>query len=400
VVAHEVGHAILDALRPDLWDVQTLEAGALHESFGDCIAVLTALSEPSVRTALTAKNGLLGARNFAETTAEELSWAIGRKYPRSNAASARHAWNDYRWALPQSLPTNGGPGVLIAEVHSFSQVFTGCFYDLIVALYAASSSRTAAALLAATRRAAKLLFDAVRVAPVRSRLFKSVGESMLGVDQATANGANRDAIVAAFAKHDVTLTRIVPFAPSAVLSGKPARRGRHLLAVGPATTRDLRSRLGLTTEDVLAPRPFTFAGAPMVELRAERGVDLSGLAPFLRGVRATAQTSTVVGESQGAVARMTSMPDTTSAERETLLFVRGLVEHGAIAHGAAPAGARVGARAPDGGRPRRSAMPTGGRTTSPRPATHAIVERSGERVLVRTGFACGCGACRARGAAR
>jgi hypothetical protein len=43
VVAHEVGHGLLDAIRPELWDAPFLEAGAFHEAFGDCVAILTAL---------------------------------------------------------------------------------------------------------------------------------------------------------------------------------------------------------------------------------------------------------------------------------------------------------------------------------------------------------------------
>jgi Zn-dependent metalloprotease len=42
VVAHEVGHGLLDSARPDS-STSILEVGAFHEAFGDCIAMLTAL---------------------------------------------------------------------------------------------------------------------------------------------------------------------------------------------------------------------------------------------------------------------------------------------------------------------------------------------------------------------
>ena len=35
IVTHEQGHAILDALRPDLWDAPHFEVAAFHEAFGD-----------------------------------------------------------------------------------------------------------------------------------------------------------------------------------------------------------------------------------------------------------------------------------------------------------------------------------------------------------------------------
>src|SRR6266702_2597247 len=34
VVAHEVGHALLDQMRPELWDGAYTETGAFHEAFG------------------------------------------------------------------------------------------------------------------------------------------------------------------------------------------------------------------------------------------------------------------------------------------------------------------------------------------------------------------------------
>jgi hypothetical protein len=40
VVSHETGHALLDSIRPDFWNVQSYEVWALHESFGDIISIL------------------------------------------------------------------------------------------------------------------------------------------------------------------------------------------------------------------------------------------------------------------------------------------------------------------------------------------------------------------------
>jgi len=50
VVCHELGHAILDALKPQLFHVAATEASAFHESFGDMSAILCALQLSSVRT--------------------------------------------------------------------------------------------------------------------------------------------------------------------------------------------------------------------------------------------------------------------------------------------------------------------------------------------------------------
>jgi len=45
IVAHEAGHAILDALKPSLYNVKTGQPGALHEAFADLTAMFTVLDQ-------------------------------------------------------------------------------------------------------------------------------------------------------------------------------------------------------------------------------------------------------------------------------------------------------------------------------------------------------------------
>ena len=52
VVTHEQGHAFLDAIRSDFFEVPFIEVGALHEAFGDCTAMLCALEDKAVRDAV------------------------------------------------------------------------------------------------------------------------------------------------------------------------------------------------------------------------------------------------------------------------------------------------------------------------------------------------------------
>ena len=46
IVCHEMGHAILDSVKPQLFDVGSQEAAAFHESFGDMSAILSDLQLP------------------------------------------------------------------------------------------------------------------------------------------------------------------------------------------------------------------------------------------------------------------------------------------------------------------------------------------------------------------
>ena len=52
VACHEMGHAILDSIKPQLWGAASHEAAAFHESFGDMSGILSALQLQSLRTAI------------------------------------------------------------------------------------------------------------------------------------------------------------------------------------------------------------------------------------------------------------------------------------------------------------------------------------------------------------
>ena len=157
VVAHEIGHGLLDTIRPDPRDAPFLETGAFHEAFGDCIAVLTALNDQETRERLLAVTTTLRAKNFVESTAEDLSEGIRRLAPGHNAVRPRHAHNAFQFQIPETLPTNGGPGTLINEVHAFGMLFSGCFYDLIADIFAAQATRVGSQPADVAQAAGKLL---------------------------------------------------------------------------------------------------------------------------------------------------------------------------------------------------------------------------------------------------
>ena len=104
-----MGHGLLDATRPDLWDAVFLETGAFHEAFGDCMAVLTALNDRDSRKQVARGTGTLKKGNFVEATAENLSEAIRRLAADHNAAEPRHAFNTFKFQLPETLRPAAGP---------------------------------------------------------------------------------------------------------------------------------------------------------------------------------------------------------------------------------------------------------------------------------------------------
>lgn len=322
VVAHEIGHGLLDAIRPDFWDTSFLEVGAFHEAFGDCVALLTALGDSATRAALASR---ISVKNFVETTAEDLSDCIRRLDPTHNAAQPRRALNKLKWVLPSTLPDDGGPGVLINEEHSFARIFTGCFYDLYRRLVAGAA--TGATLEAAARKTAKLLIAGARAAPETARFFQAVGRAMTLADQTQNGGANRDAIRLAFDAHDIALGTNAMLAPFAALPGPAPRISPRGAMLGPATSRALASRFGVGSGARMLVRPVEVAGRRIAQAVQRREVPLAQLHPKLKGAVAMVTESVFVGASGGRAAALGAMPDVSTSTEEVLSYVGSLVKN-------------------------------------------------------------------------
>ncbi|MCX6543272.1 MAG: hypothetical protein NTV05_02535 [Acidobacteria bacterium] len=136
VLCHELGHAVLDALAPALWNAAAIEAAALHESFGDISAMLSALELESVRTAvLTETAGRLSRSSRISRLAEQLGWAIRQSHPDAvDRDCLRNAANSFFYSAPESLPPLAPASALSSEPHSFSRVFTATFLDALAGM--------------------------------------------------------------------------------------------------------------------------------------------------------------------------------------------------------------------------------------------------------------------------
>jgi hypothetical protein len=377
VVAHEIGHGLLDAIRPDLWTSPFLETGAFHEAFGDCMAVLAALNDRESRLRLLALTTTLRRRNFVESTAEDLSDGIRRLAPSHNASVPRRAFNTFQFQIPETLPGNGGPGALINEVHSFGMLFSGCFYDLIANIFASQATKTEATLLASARTAGAILVGGARMATITPRYFQSVGRAMVLADQQLHQGANRDRIGAAFQGHNILLGTNAMLAPSTLLDGRaPTARARSA-TLAPSAQKDLAKRLGVIRGGKFTVEAHEVGGQRMARVLHTQEVALGSLDARLRGVTVSATVPILVGASGTRAAVLGAMPETTATEREAQAFVASLLRHGQVQFG-------------EGRRTRGAA----GRQSAPMTReTHRVTTMRGKKVLERVCFRCACGRC-------
>ncbi len=109
VLCHEFGHALLDAIRPQLWNAASIEVASFHEAFGDISAMLSALDLPSVRAdVLAATAGRISRASRVSRLAEQLGWAIRQSHPDAvDADCLRNAVNSFFYRQPEQLPPDG-----------------------------------------------------------------------------------------------------------------------------------------------------------------------------------------------------------------------------------------------------------------------------------------------------
>jgi hypothetical protein len=222
VVCHELGHAILDALKPQLFDAASTEVAAFHEAFGDMSSLLSALQLPSERQkVLTETQGRLNVTSRLSRLAEQLGWAIRQLAPTAiDPDCLRNAANRFFYRPPVQLPPQAPASQLSSEVHSFSRVFTGAFLDALAGMLQFLGPADDATLLAVSQALGQLLVDGVYTASVTSAYYSQVAAAMIQADQARNQGRYRTALSSAFIQRGI----LSPAAAAALTSAPVPQR--------------------------------------------------------------------------------------------------------------------------------------------------------------------------------
>jgi Zn-dependent peptidase ImmA (M78 family) len=210
IVAHELGHALLDSLRPDLWNLQALEVWGFHEAYADINAILTLLnSEEMIRYVLKETKGDLRTPNVVSKLAEEMGETIGHMTGGRRHA-LRNAINDFKYTPPEQLPYNAPEHKLGGECHSFGRLFLGAWYDFLVALYEfkrKEGDTPVDALIKAKHIAGEYVVRGMTTAPGTRRFTNAVVKGMLAYDR-TKGKPYADIIAKVFAKRRILAPRI------------------------------------------------------------------------------------------------------------------------------------------------------------------------------------------------
>lgn len=227
IACHELGHAVLDALQPALFDAQTVEAAAFHEAFGDVSALLSALQVPSLcRAVLEHTNGVLNRTSRLSRLAEQLGSAIRSQHPEAVEADClRNACNAFFYRDPQTLPPAAPASQLSSEPHSFARVFTGAFLDTLAGVVKVHSAAPEVEdVVQAGDDLGVILTAAVRRASLVPEYFAQVAAEMVRAGEAAPFGGKyRDVLKSAFVRRGI-LSLQAAAALGTTASGVSARR--------------------------------------------------------------------------------------------------------------------------------------------------------------------------------
>lgn len=185
IVTHELGHAFLDAMRPDFWSVQSLEIWSFHEAFADIVAMFNLMSyEKAIKAVLEQTGGDLEKSNVITKLAEEVGQMIREvtEDPSFLPDSLRDpALEHFNYANPSTLPSEAPNNMLAAECHSFGRVFSGAWYEIFVKFFKMhlESSDPMSSFKSARDSAFSILMHSIPASPRIDNFYTAIAKSML-----------------------------------------------------------------------------------------------------------------------------------------------------------------------------------------------------------------------------
>ncbi len=212
VVSHETGHAILDGVRPGYFGGWDPETGAFHEAFGDCVAMLMNLQDPRNRALIMQQTGGdLRRVNALSSLAEEFGAAIRRDNDDptdDNKTYLRNAINDFTYLPPEQLPPGRGDETHLGrEVHSFSRLFSGAFYDVLEGIFKQAVYKERRCPEDALKRAADvagpLLMRAIDMSSSQRARWREIALNMIAADRDLNGGQYGDVLREVFLKRRI-----------------------------------------------------------------------------------------------------------------------------------------------------------------------------------------------------
>lgn len=215
IVSHETGHATLDGIKPQLMGNYGFGVMGYHEAFADTTAMLLALQNDSlINRMLEMTGGDLKKENIVACLAEEFGDAIhknDRNPETDNMQYLRNAINFFEQKPYKDMPyydRKNNDTVLGLECHSYSRLYLGAAYDILVGIYdkvkkSDSTDDQKFALMQARDTFAKDFARSLDFSPSGELSFKDMALAMIKADVIDKKGENRDIIEKVFIERKI-----------------------------------------------------------------------------------------------------------------------------------------------------------------------------------------------------
>lgn len=182
IVTHELGHAVLDGLKPYYNEVTSAATAGFHEYFGDAIALTSALSHRPLVVELAGRsNTVLSPKNVLANIAQEFGSGLSDQYGSIQDAYLRSAQN--------KLTMDDLAGE--QEEHAYSELMTGAYYDLLELIYkqlmkgrtASNGGHRVSALFKAAHVVRRMLLRALDYCPPVDLNFRDYAKAVFRADK-------------------------------------------------------------------------------------------------------------------------------------------------------------------------------------------------------------------------
>lgn len=212
IVTHELGHAVLDAIRPDFWHTPSLEIASFHEAFSDICSIFSILQYDYVLSnVLRSTDNDISNSNFASRLAEELGILVHKKLGGNKTGSLPKALRDpsvelFKYKNPKTLPAKGRDNQLLAECHSFGRVFSAAWYQILIKIYQIElkCNNPFNALKQARDISFDILINSIPNSPRNINYFKSIAKSMINYCGHRKYVKYRDVLINVFKDWNIT----------------------------------------------------------------------------------------------------------------------------------------------------------------------------------------------------
>ncbi len=204
IISHEFGHAVLDLLRPDLWDAALDEVAAFHESFSDLSTILTAL-QLVLGAPGSAERNRRPSRSELDLVPHGRPVGQGRSTTMNPQAAPadclRNAVNSFFYRDPMQLPPDAPHHELSSEPHSFSRLFTSAMFEAMAGMLKLITDKPREEdLEKLSHDAGALLSRAVQNAALSAAFFSELAAQVIWADGSLFNGKYEDALRSAFVR--------------------------------------------------------------------------------------------------------------------------------------------------------------------------------------------------------